>query len=85
MGRSIEVAATGTAYPSPCKLLRIIVKPGGTTGSFTVRDGGASGRILVSDGNVPSGGQSYSIEIDHDCKTDLHATIANCTIYCVIR
>jgi hypothetical protein len=85
MGRSIEVTATGTAYSSPCKLLRIIVKPGGTTGSFTVRDGGAAGRIVASDGNVPASGQSYSLEVDHDCKTDLHVTISNCAIYCVIR
>lgn len=85
MGRSIEVTATGTAYSAPCKLLRIIVKPGGATGSFTVRDGGAAGRILASDDNVPSGGQSYSIEVDHDCKTDLYAVLSNCAIYCVIR
>jgi len=85
MGRSIEVTATGTAYPSPCKLLRIIVKPSNLAGSFTLRDGGDAGRTVASDANVPAGGQSYSVEVDHDCKTDLHATIANCTIYCVIR
>jgi len=85
MGRSIEITATGTAYSSPCKLLRVIVKPSSLTGSFTLRDGGASGLIVAADGNVPASGQSYFLEVDHDCATDLHATISNCTIYCVVR
>jgi hypothetical protein len=85
MGRSIEVTATDAAYSSPCKLLRVIVKPSGITGSFTVRDGDAAGRIVASDGYVPASGQSYFLEVDHDCQTALHVTIANCTIYCVIR
>jgi len=85
MGRSIEITVTGLVYGSPCKLLRIIVKPGGVTGSFTVRDGGDSGRIVASDGYVPASGQSYFLEVDHDCAANLHATISNCTIYCVIR
>jgi len=85
MGRSVEVTATGTAYNGPCKLLRVIVKPGASAGSFTLRDGGAAGRTILSDGNVSAMGQAYPIEIDHDCKTDLHATISNCTLYCVIR
>lgn len=85
MGKSIPASSTGTVYPSPCKLLQVIVKPSSLTGSFELRDGGASGRIIVSDDNIPANGHSYNLPVDHDCKTDLYATISNCTLYCIIR
>jgi len=85
MGRSIEVTATGTVYSSPCKLLQVIVKPSSLAGSFTLRDGGDAGRIILSDASVPPNERAYNLPLDHDCKTDLHATVSNCTLYCVIR
>ena len=85
MGSSQQVTATGTVYKDSCKLIGIIVDPGGTDGAFTLRDGGAAGAIIAGATKVHADGNAFWLGMDHDCRTDLHATISNCILYCIIR
>jgi hypothetical protein len=85
MGSSNQVTGTGTVYNGPCKLIGIIVDPGSSDGSFTLRDGGDSGAIIAGSTKVNANGNAFWLGMDHDCRIDLHATISSCILYCIIR
>jgi len=86
MGSSIRAEASGVVYGAPTKLLRIIVDPGATDGSFTLYDNTAgSGRIIASCTKVVANASSWFLELDHDCTIGIYAVISNCKLNCVVR
>ncbi len=80
--KAISLAASGAVTDSRARLRGILVEPGASAGSVTIKDGGSSGTTLFTI-NTIAGGQAFPVIIPAEgvlCTTSAYAALSNAKV-----
>ncbi len=79
---AISLAASGAVSAARTRVRGMVVEPGASAGSVTIKDGGSGGTTLFTV-NTIAGGETFSILIPAQgvlCRTSAYATLSNAKV-----
>lgn len=80
--KAISLAASGSVFGGRTRVKGLVITPGASAGSVTLKDGGSSGTTVFTI-NTVANGQVESILIPGEgvvFNTDVYATLSNATV-----
>lgn len=80
--KAISLAASGSVYSGRTRVKGLVITPGASAGSVTLKDGGSAGTSIFTI-NTIANGQVESILIPGEgvvFSTDVYATLSNATV-----
>ena len=79
---AISLAASGAVSAERTRVRGMVIEPGASAGSVTIKDGGSSGTTLFTV-NTIAGGQAFPVIIPAEgvlCRTSAYATLSNAKV-----
>ena len=79
---AISLAASGAATTARARVRGMVVEPGGSTGSVTIKDGGSSGTTLFTI-NTIANGETFNVLIPAEgvlCTTSGYVALSNAKV-----
>lgn len=79
---AISLAASGAISGQRTRVRGLVVEPGASAGSVTIKDGGSGGTTLFTV-NTVAGGETFSVLIPGQgvlCRTSAYATLSNAKV-----
>lgn len=79
---AISLAASGAISGQRTRVRGLVVEPGASAGSVTIKDGGSGGATLFAV-NTVAGGETFSVLIPGQgvlCRTSAYATLSNAKV-----
>jgi hypothetical protein len=79
---AISLASSGDISAQRTRVRGLVVEPGSSAGSVTIKDGGSSGTTLFTV-NTVAGGETFSVLIPAEgvlCRTSAYAALSNAKV-----
>lgn len=80
--KAVSLAASGDIYAGRARIRGMVVEPGASAGSVTVKNGGSGGTTLFTI-NTIAGGETFNVIIPAEgvlCETSAYATLSNAKV-----